>query len=1037
MENALPDFTREQWEFLALLDFFDAPVSVDLIGTLAPLPPGPFLDLIQKGEELSLIRREGSESFGLSSDVPEYVAVKLAEINSIGRLAGILDKLEEIDAAGEISPRMRVRMLAKAGRYEEAARLDLSLATEARGREDFDSSMSHLEEALQRLSGLPDKPEYASEYIDAALQLSNLAFYLGKRWEVLPEILDGARAAAEILGDRRSFALIELHRGRVFYFGGKRHEALTAFSAGWQLVQDLGDADILDRSSGLIGLYFFMQGLFPEALDHLDRAVQLSDSTHDGSLVSPLAPILQGYCALYLGQFHRAVGSLDCSWRKAAHGTHPAQATSVRAVLAMALVHIRNWREAAFHISGAKKEAVETKNDFALYLVTGAEAYRHFLQGRARDAHSVLSGTIARGLEAGLVRQYASPWVLYMLYEFERLGFKPMAGMTFQNQTERILEEPNVHLQGVALRLQARNAGEQREDPSITDARLKLSEEHLLRSGDPVELAWTWLERARLRLREGDRVSASALAKKARVELSGHLEEFYPDDLRYLLEGERTSFSVPESREEVVERFLDMLEALFPGVDPDEILVHTVSASNRLFCGERGGLFWFKRDGPARDPVLRAGCNLTADEVGSPEFEPNRKLVCKAFREGKPVVFRLNTPVVRSVGHQVNAVLCIPFEVEGRLRGVLYHDNSYLNDCFDFLDSSLMIRLARHLTTYVDRILRFSMQVQENSKRVIESTIQMEERNREELIVESPAVLRVLEQADRIADSETTVLILGETGVGKELFARRMHAKSSRSDGPFVVVDLTTIPEGLVESELFGHEKGAFTGADRQKPGRFELADRGTLFIDEVGEIPAPVQAKLLRAIQEKAFYRVGGTRPLRSDFRLVAATNRNLAEEVAARRFREDLYYRINVAALELPPLRKRREDMKALANHFLSHFAKKYNRPWLKLSHGQEDGLTKYQWPGNVRELKNVMERAVVMSTKDTLELDLPLAVETRADRLFADHPTLDEMQQRYIEYTLQKTGGKISGHGGAAELLGMKRSTLNARMRKLGLR
>ncbi|MFZ0930464.1 MAG: sigma 54-interacting transcriptional regulator, partial [Syntrophobacteraceae bacterium] len=896
MDTALPQFSQEQWEFLAVLEFFGAPIFVDLVQTLAPLPAGLFLDLIERGEKFGLIRRDGSAKLSLSSELPEHVAAKLAEINTTERLDTVLDNLEETDAAGEISPHVRVRMMVKAGRSEEAARLEISLAAEARDREDFDLSLSHLEEALNRLSGLLDNPECASEFVYAALQLSNLAFYLGKHWQILPEILERARTAAEMLGNRRSVALIDLHLGRVFYFGGKRHEALTAFSTGWQVVQDLGDPDILYRSAELIGLYFFMQGLFQEALDHFERAVQGSESTEEAVQISPMAPILGGYSALYLGQFHRAIGSLDCSWRQANRGSKPGQATTVRAVLATALVHIRNWREAAFHISGAKKEAVETKNDFALYLVGGAEAYRHLLKGRIREAHSVLSETVARGLGAGLVRQYASPWILHLLYEFERMGYEPTAGMTFQNETERILEEPNVHLQGVALRLQARNAIEQGEDPSITDTWLELSEEHLLRSGDRVELAMTWLERARLGLTVGDRLTASALARMARLELSGHLEEFYPDDLRYLLEGETSSSYVQQSRVEVVDRFLDMLETLFPSADPHEILLHAVSASNRLFCAERGGIFWFKRDDPGRNPVLRAGYNLTVDEVGSREFKPNLELIRNAFREGKPLVFRRNTPVVRSVGHQAKAELCIPFEVEGRLRGVLYHDNSYLNDCFDFLDDALMERLASLLTTYVDRLLRFTNQMRETSRIAVETTIQLESQTRGELVGVSPAVMRVVKQADRIAESEATVLIMGETGVGKELLARRIHAKSPRCDGPFVVVDLTAIPESLVESELFGHEKGAFTGADRQKPGRFELADRGTLFIDETGEIALSVQAKLLRAIQEKTFYRVGGTRALSSDFRLVAATNRNLAQEVRTGRFREDLYYRISV---------------------------------------------------------------------------------------------------------------------------------------------
>jgi len=294
-----------------------------------------------------------------------------------------------------------------------------------------------------------------------------------------------------------------------------------------------------------------------------------------------------------------------------------------------------------------------------------------------------------------------------------------------------------------------------------------------------------------------------------------------------------------------------------------------------------------------------------------------------------------------------------------------------------------------------------------------------------------------LAKADRIAASDSTVLILGETGVGKELLAQRIHMMSQRSEKPFVIVDPTTIPENLVESELFGHEKGAFTGADRQKRGRLELAHSGTLFIDEVGEIPKSIQVKLLRVIQERTFVRVGGNRTLHPDFRLIVATSRDLASEVAAGRFREDLYYRLNVVPLTLPPLRERKEDIPLLAGYFLDRYASKYNRAEVRLRPQDKDRLKGYNWPGNVRELENVMERTVLLSTDERLEFKLPTEGKTVPGQFFSDYPTLDEIQRRYIRHVLKKTGGKVGGPAGAAEILGMKRTSLNNRMKRLGLR
>jgi transcriptional regulator with GAF, ATPase, and Fis domain len=371
---------------------------------------------------------------------------------------------------------------------------------------------------------------------------------------------------------------------------------------------------------------------------------------------------------------------------------------------------------------------------------------------------------------------------------------------------------------------------------------------------------------------------------------------------------------------------------------------------------------------------------------------------------------------------QVKAVLCAPFEAEGRVQGVLYHDNLHVGECFEAFEISDLVRIAKSLGSYVEHLVGLSQQVQQRTSLSLTRLWQSDSR---EIVTENPEMLEILAQVDYIAGSDSTVLILGETGVGKELFANRLHEMSHRRESPFVIVDPTTIPETLVESELFGHEKGAFTGADRQKSGRLELANGGTLFIDEVAEIPKSVQAKLLRALQEKTMVRVGGTSTLRSDFRLVAATNRDLAGEVAAGRFREDLYYRINVVPMAIPPLRERKEDIPLLARYLLAKYVSRYGRPEIELTKKDEAKLMGYDWPGNVRELENVVERTVLLSMGEGLEFRMPAEEMNISGNPFSDYPTLDEIQRRYIQQVLEKTGGKIGGSGGAAEILGMKRT------------
>ncbi len=367
----------------------------------------------------------------------------------------------------------------------------------------------------------------------------------------------------------------------------------------------------------------------------------------------------------------------------------------------------------------------------------------------------------------------------------------------------------------------------------------------------------------------------------------------------------------------------------------------------------------------------------------------------------------------------------------------MYYDNSYLPDAFDCLDPSTIALLARHTSSIIEFLLSISRANEEKEKLSrVKITSRTEHKDRQ-IIGRSKAIREQLAIARQVAGADTTVLMMGETGTGKGLMARLIHEQSSRSDGPFITVDCTTIPENLVESELFGYEKGAFTGADRQKLGRVELAHQGTLFLDELGELPLPVQTKLLKTLEDKTFVRIGGGRAIRSDFRLIVATNRNLKKEVSEGRFREDLYYRINVFPITMPPLRERGDDIVDLAHHFFELNKRGYGRSDLKLGKKEEAALKKYSWPGNVRELQNVIERAVILSSGSELQIPLfPAEAEKPTGSLTDDRPTMDELQRRYIMQVLEHTRGRIGGKGGAAEILKMKRTTLYSRMKALGI-
>jgi transcriptional regulator with GAF, ATPase, and Fis domain len=319
----------------------------------------------------------------------------------------------------------------------------------------------------------------------------------------------------------------------------------------------------------------------------------------------------------------------------------------------------------------------------------------------------------------------------------------------------------------------------------------------------------------------------------------------------------------------------------------------------------------------------------------------------------------------------------------------------------------------------------------------------------DEIVGASSAYRKVLKRIAMVAPTDSTVLIQGETGTGKELVALEIHKISRRKDQPLVRVNCASIPKELYESEFFGHVRGAFTGAFKDRVGRFEAAHGGTLFLDEIGEVPLDLQSKLLRALQEKQYERVGDERTKRADVRIIAATNRDLKQEVEAGRFRQDLYYRLNVFPVEVAPLRERREDIPLLAKYFVGLLAKELKCPKPRLTEAGVASLQNYDWPGNVRELRNVIERAIIVAGGKALDFELPMAnvapmlslpvFETRdsVEPEFLTEPEIQRRERENLRIVLQKSGWKIKGADGAAELLGVKPTTLISRIKKMGLK
>jgi formate hydrogenlyase transcriptional activator len=423
------------------------------------------------------------------------------------------------------------------------------------------------------------------------------------------------------------------------------------------------------------------------------------------------------------------------------------------------------------------------------------------------------------------------------------------------------------------------------------------------------------------------------------------------------------------------------------------------------------------------------------------------------FRTGKLLIATKEEVTADPWGALVNLSLYLfPLVIRERVLGVLgfgtSRENSFTED-----DLSFFSQVANQIALAVENSLAYG-KVSELKDKLAQENVYLESEIRSELYFEeivgnSEPLRRVLQEIETVAPADSTVLIYGETGTGKELIARALHNLSSRKSNAFVKLNCAAIPTGLLESELFGHEKGAFTGAITQRVGRFELANRGTIFLDEVGEIPLELQPKLLRVLQEREFERLGSTRTMRTDARLIAATNRDLKTMVEEQRFRSDLYYRLNVFPIRVPSLRERKEDIPQLVRHFVKEFSRRNQRVIDTIPSETMQALVRYHWPGNIRELQNVIERAVIISRGPVLNVTLtelaPDLASTSAPIATTAKPVARESLQKMLEETernqilraLEEANGVVAGPNGAAARLGVKRSTLQLRMQKLGIR
>ncbi len=1022
MEN----FSKEQLKFLALLKIFEEPVHIDIIGYFVPLLPGPFMALLEKCKTHKLLQYLDNSYMVLNRPIPDSLEKRIDKVINKIFIDEIFKKLDEKNFYEKLDKKVLIKLYDLKGEIFKSSELSVKIAHEAVKNNELNQARDFLHNAVKKLYDFSESRESKLLFISSVLELSNLNFMLGTGFHDLDIYLNKAQNFSRDIEDTRSHTLINLHLGRLYYFTDRREDALVALSMGHHEVEEIGDDDILIQSAVFVGLLHLIKGSLREAIKYFELSENAIEQGKTSILKVPTAPLFLGYCAIYLGEFHKALGTLDYYWRKAKEELSPSVASLFKSGLGNVLVILKKFKEAEYCLKSAREEAIKYNNILAAYFAGGGLVHMNFLQGKLESSYEILKETIKFGTDAGLYRQFASPWILELFYEFEKQGFEQLPYFKFSELKDIIMNGVNIHLQGVCYRLMAQDIMIKNGDKNKIKNLLKKSEKLLTESGDRLELSKTIFELAKTELSENKHHKAISLIYKARKLLGGYIDEFFPVEFNSYIDKQ---IEKKEKGDAYLKNYFEIIKSLYPVETKEEICQKLLLITTDIFGAERSGLFLFKSDRQIKKPELKFSYNLSSKEVNSKKFKNNLLTIIKSFNTKKPIKISSNEKT-----NSIKSILCVPIELEGSMDAVLYYDNLYLDNAFDFLNLSIIEQISKHIGLIVKRRLNYLQIKEERDFLTMEKELSSDKS--EDIIANSEIMLNLLKKIDKISKSDSSVLIIGETGTGKELVAKRIHEKSNRKKYPFIVVDCTTIPENLIESELFGHEKGSFTGADKRKVGRIELAHNGTLFIDEIGELSIIAQTKLLRVLQEKHFTRVGGTQIITSDFRLIAATNRDLKKEVREGKFREDLFFRLNVIPVYVPPLRERKGDIILIAKNFIEYYSMKYHKYRLRLTKAQEKQLLGYEWPGNIRELKNVIERAVLLSEDNVLNIEILSKASNKSENPFADLPTLKELEKRYIKYVLEKTGGKISGENGTAEILGLKRTTLYSKMKILGM-
>ena len=847
------------------------------------------------------------------------------------------------------------------------------------------------------------------------------------------DLLRRAEGVAEEFKDRDRLARVKLVLAVEFQGAGQYKLASRYMGEFQRSINETHDIKIQKETVWSVCEFYTWTGRYVEGTRYYEEVIGDIEEFGDDEKSLKTAALV-GWCFSVCGRIARGMGMVETVRAKAEARGFIGVAHFAELMAILALLEIRKIPDAEIRLKKLSAVAGEEMGHIGLRGICHCQAYILCIKEQYEEAF--------RRHEEGMIHVRAIGWIHHPgAWVFEYLSFLESKGFSdkefnYDSEIRRLLDWGDISMKGVALRYRAlkKLKDRKRGDDALED--LKESEKCLFISGAQIELARTRAALWEYYRKTGKKEIADTYFEKARLFLSTMDASLFPDDLRAIMPQE-------QKIEFMTEKIVAINHLLGSVRDRSTFFEKIINAAMEFTLATRG-IFIIVEPGGFK---VAASRNFDASLLSSERLEAIKGAIIEAATNAREIVIsgpagRKDTieDVFRRAG--ITSLLGMPAKLDDGRYGYLILDNRLGGGTFPADILPFVRILCSQISAGLSAIGTYEEVNALKERYEEEAAFYKKEMGvaatTEMILGPSGEMKTVLDRISQVALADSSVLILGETGVGKELVAKTIHNASKRKNGPFIPVNLAALSQELTASELFGHEKGAFTGAHERHKGRFELADGGTIFLDEIGDLSLSVQVKLLRVLQEGVFERVGSAKPISSNFRVIAATNKNLALEAEKGTFRQDLYWRLNVFPIYVPPLRERKEDIPLLVRHFLDYFAAKMGKKMVSLSPKELTKLMAYHWPGNIRELKHYVERAVILSDGHRISFpdpgygtETPKAAEHLVSRSLAD------VEREHIERVLASVRWQVSGPKGAASILGLKPTTLLFRMKKLGIK